>query len=47
MRELSFKLKEAETPKHQIDETSYQDKIKRYSDNQKFISETRTYDSTG
>ena len=31
---LSFKLKEAETPKQQIDETSYQDKIKRYS--QKF-----------
>ena len=34
VRDLSFKLKEAETPKQQIDETSYQDKIKRYS--QKF-----------
>ena len=46
MRDLSFKLKEAETPKQQIDETSYQDKIKRYSQKFKKKKTSDWYEST-
>ena len=46
MRDLSFKLKEAETPKQQIEETSYQDKIKKYYQKFKKKKISDWYEST-